>query len=222
MKRLNYLILTAFISLCLNAKAQNLSNPRARITIDIGGINPTGLNNSIDNKSSIATGFSFEKPFFLKDWLYFTSGVGINNQKYFIDAYFANSGNGIEFKPVENGVINNKIEITSFKIPLLFSFPLFSKNDKAIALSAGFDVDIFLNGSRKYKEYNGEKKSESFSFERKVQLPLRFEISTINLSKQSSLNNLFYGFGVRQQLTNYNQINSFKPFEAYLRLGIQL
>lgn len=223
MRKLNYKILTVavIVILSLNVTAQRYNTPRLRATIDIGGINPTGLNNNIDNKSSLATGFSLEKPFLLKDWLYFTTGLGIKNQKYFIDAYFVNSGSGIDFKPVESGVINNKIEITSLKIPLLLSFPMFSKKDKAIVFSAGIDFDIFLNGSRKYKVYNGDKKSENFSVERKIQLPLRIEISTLNLTKQKSLDNLFYGFGIRQQLTSFNHINSFKPFEAYLRLGIQ-
>lgn len=214
------LLMIAVISI-LHVSAQQLKNPRLRLTIDVGAIHAVGLNDNIDNKSSITTGFSLEKPLYIKDQLYLTTGIGINSQRYFIDAYFVNNGNGIIFKPVENGITNNKIVITNLKIPLLLCFPIFAKKDKAIALSAGADIDLFIHGERQYKPFNGNNQTESFSFERKIQLPLRIEISTLNLTKQKGLDNLFYGFGVKQQLTNFNKTNSFRPFEAYLRLGIQ-
>lgn len=223
MPKLNLrILLVAVVSItCLHVTAQKINNPRLRLTIDIGAIHAVGLNDNIDSKSSITTGFSLEKPFYIKDRLYLTTGIGMNSQRYFIDAYFVNNGNGIILKPVENGITNNKIVITSLKIPLLLCIPVFTKKDKAIALSAGADIDFFIHGERQYKPFNGNNQRESFSFERKIQLPLRIEISTLNLTKQKGLDNLFYGFGVKQQLTNFNKTNSFRPFEAYLRLGIQ-
>jgi hypothetical protein len=215
---LSFIFVLEFFFTC-NVRAQN--EPSPRLVADFGVLKTTGLDDNISNDLSLLTGLSFEKPFVFSRNFYFITGVGVHSQQYFIDGYFNKQGNSTVFTPVENGVINNKLRLVMIKLPLLFSMPLFSKNNQAIAVNFGADVDFFLTGARQYKQYNGGELKEKFTIDNKVQVPLRLEISTLNLSKQKSVDNLFYGFGVRQQLTNYLKTESFKTFQAYFRLGIQ-
>jgi hypothetical protein len=217
------LVKTTFVLfiILVNSHLLAQNNGRVRFSADLGVIKTTGLNDSLTNTLSYFSGFAIESPFFIKKGLYFTTGLGLYDHQFLLDAYFSKQGDKTILKTVENGIINNKVEILTLKLPLLFTFPLFSNDGKAIALSAGADLDLFVNGTRKYKQLRGSNITEKFTIDNKLQIPLRIEVSTLNLSKQHSINNLFYGFGVRQQVTNYIKGNSFKPFDAYFRVGIQ-
>ena len=215
------------VSLCLfliiiihTVVAQKTSQTGIRVALDFGSIKTTGLNKSIDNNLSLSTGITVEKPFYISRGIYFIMGAGFYEQLYFVDGYFEKQGNATTFQQVANGTINNKLEFFGLKIPLMFSFPLFSKDKRAIALSAGADIDLFLTGTRKYKMFNENKVVQKFSINNKIQIPLRLEVSTLNLAKPKSTD-LFYGFGIRQQVSNYLKSNSFKPLEMYFRLGVQ-
>lgn len=204
-----------------HGSTQQIKNPGIKIVADFGAIKPAGLNDSISNNLSTFSSLGIEKSFTIRRGFYYTTGLGVYQQNYFVDGYFSKQGEVIVFKGVEKDVINNKLEIFGLKIPVLLSYELFSKNDKAVVFNAGADINIFIRGTRKYKQNNGIKTSESFFVDNKMQIPLRFEVSTLNYTKQKPLNSFIYGFGVRQQVTNYLKSASFKPFEAYFRLGYQ-
>jgi hypothetical protein len=173
---------------------------------------------------SFVSGLSIEKPFVIYKKTYFTTGIGLHQQMYFMDGYFTKAATGNVFKQSENGTVNNKLEFTTIKIPMLFSFDLFSKNNNSIVFSTGTDVDFFVSGRRKFKQFAGSKTLESFSVDNKLQVPIRFEISTLSQSKGRTLNDrIFFGFGARRQLTNYLKSSpSFKPLELNFRLGAHL
>lgn len=222
--RLFFFFLSNFFIAHLMAQAE-LFKPRARIAFDYGAIKPIGLQANIDNSRSILSCLSFEKPFIINKKAYFTTGIGLQQQMYYMDAYFQKVGSNIVFKTVDIGTINNELVFTELKIPMLVSFRLFSKNQNSVVFSSGVDFNLFVNGQRRFKQYGASKTIENFSVDNKIQVPIRVEISTLNQSKGKSFNDLFFfGFGIRQQVTNYlnNGSNSFKPFDGYFRLGINL
>ena len=162
-----------------------------------------------------------QREFRLSPSLVFEPRISIISGRYFANGTFSINSNGdAVFSKMPDHYQQNRLDITSVRIPLLVKYELFkSSSGEGIAIGAGPYFDVMTNMRQRFKS-NGNDYSQRAPIDKHFHAGIAVDFGTSG--KINKIHRLGFGAGLQYQLTDYLSHNpSFQPMVFYLRLGFR-
>jgi opacity protein-like surface antigen len=179
----------------------------------------TGLPGNIDQQSSRKSDINFQYNLLLsakRTPLYLSAGIGYSMVRYTADGYFTINAGKYVFAATPDNFKQHDLDMQYLHVPVLLKIVPF----KETATGIGLYADYLLKATSRYK-ISQNKITIDAPVQNKFTAGLAFDEEIVLLSDKNKKTGCIVGFGASYQLTkNLKDSESFKPFGAYIKIGI--